>query len=427
MKMCNFAISLLFSLLFLSSRVSAQNVSQQPPAVTNQTGSQHTSTWNQQYEDERSLVPLLIKQAKDESYYVAAMGSYPKDEKVSIVVLKLDAQGNKLWLKAFDEDAILDRTYAMDITNDGGLILGGMTWFKKPKIYSLSVSDGLLLKIDASGNKIWRKAFTGKGKSLDYIWDVRQTVDDKLIVVGMMEHGWMSKLDNTGNIEWERTLDKESGTSIIVTVNEDIDGSFFAAGLSDNPHKPIAKKQLKPNYIALVKISGNGDILSQIFLSDDAFQPAGSLIFRLLRTTDGGFVTVGSIDNTMTILKSDSNWNVAFRRSIGDKNQYVGSRIRQTSDNGFIVTGNEVSNGGKTYPSIFVMKLDSSGEVIWKKAYNGKSEKVKPWPNDIIQTADGGYVICAQTNELKQKKASGDRSFVWILKLDSNGDCLECN
>jgi len=82
-------------------------------------------------------------------------------------VVKLDASGNKLWDKTLG-GANEDRLNAIQQTNDGGYILGGSSNSGKSgdksedKIGDLLYSfDYWVVKLDANGNKVWDQTLGG--------------------------------------------------------------------------------------------------------------------------------------------------------------------------------------------------------------------------------------------------------------------------
>lgn len=87
-------------------------------------------------------------------------------------------------------------------------------------------------------------------------------------------------------------------------------------------------------------------------------------------------------------------------KTYGGCNWDNGYSILQTSDSGFVLTGYTYSNDGdfsgmnKGSGDIFVMKLNSSGDLVWKKTYGDS------FPEEgfsVITTTDGGYVLTGRT------------------------------
>jgi hypothetical protein len=65
---------------------------------------------------------------------------------------------------------------------------------------------------------------------------------------------------------------------------------------------------------------------------------------------------------------------------------------------------------------IRILKLDSSGNVIWDQTLGGTSED---WVRAVVETRDGGYALAGYT--MSQGAGLND---VWLVKLSDNGTLL---
>src|SRR5439155_508025 len=72
-------------------------------------------------------------------------------------VLRLDASGNKLWEQAFS-GGDHDWLFNLRVTSDGGFILGGNSRASRFGAFSF---DYWLVRLDAYGNKLWDGAYGG--------------------------------------------------------------------------------------------------------------------------------------------------------------------------------------------------------------------------------------------------------------------------
>lgn len=98
-----------------------------------------------------------------------------------------------------------------------------------------------------------------------------------------------------------------------------------------------------------------------------------------------------------------------FRKTINIDDRDIGKYISQTSDGGYIITG-------ETYNSlenIFLAKTDMYGDTLWAKTYESVHQE---YAYCVKETLDEGFIIAAQTN-LGGLKA-------WIIKTDATGDTL---
>jgi hypothetical protein len=65
-----------------------------------------------------------------------------------------------------------------------------------------------------------------------------------------------------------------------------------------------------------------------------------------------------------------------------------------------------------------VLKLDQNGNIQWQKTYGGR---IGDFASFIQQTSDGGYIVAGTTYSF------GAGRYIWVLKLDANGDIGDCN
>src|SRR5260221_404081 len=104
-------------------------------------------------------------------------------------VLRLDANGNKLWEESFggDDDDFL---YSLQQTADGGYILGGSSTSgvngnKTSPLIGLT--DYWVVRLDPNGNKIWDLSFGGTND--DFLTGLQQTQDGGFILGGSSASG----------------------------------------------------------------------------------------------------------------------------------------------------------------------------------------------------------------------------------------------
>ena len=117
------------------------------------------------------------------------------------------------------------------------------------------------------------------------------------------------------------------------------------------------------------------------------------------------------------MLRLDDSGNVIWQKAYGGNNREYARGIEQSADGGYIVAGYTDSFGAGDYDT-WVLKLDSSGGVLWEKTYGGGN---RDYANRIEQTADGGYVVAGFTDSF----GAGSHD-AWVLKLDSSGEISNC-
>lgn len=118
-------------------------------------------------------------------------------------ILKLDASGEKVWAKPFGGERD-ERPAHIEPTADGGCVVAGATFSN-----SAGEADIWLLKLDRDGNQQWAQRFGGKLD--DRAADVKPTADGGYVVAGATQSFgdgsydfWLLKLDGKGECEWKK-------------------------------------------------------------------------------------------------------------------------------------------------------------------------------------------------------------------------------
>ena len=146
----------------------------------------------------------------------------------------------------------------------------------------------------------------------------------------------------------------------------------------------------------------------------------------MVQTSDGGYTLAGytssfSSDNTSVcwLIKVDSSGNLIWNRTYEGQhlfNPVAGSiSLVQTKEGGYaILCFALVTIENETNSNFLVIKTDSDGYIDWSKM---KWEKGHNLAYCIIQTTDDGYALAGESTSWE----SGDTD-AFLIKLDSNGD-----
>jgi len=163
-------------------------------------------------------------------------------------ILKTDSLGTKLWDKDFG-GTDYDYLSCMISTNDGGFILGGVSASPAGGDKSQPAWGGWdfwIIKIDAQGNKIWDKDFGGTEH--DYLNAMQQTADGGYLLGGYsasdisgdkteprwgLYDNWIVKIDSLGNFQWDKNLGGYSN-DFINSVYQTNDHGYILAGISES-------------------------------------------------------------------------------------------------------------------------------------------------------------------------------------------------
>jgi hypothetical protein len=177
-----------------------------------------------------------VLQTSDRGYIIVGQ-VYNYANGWDVWLIKTDEYGYIQWDKKFGRNDN-DRGYCVQQTQpDGGYIING---------YLRDVGDIFmwLIKTDALGNLIWDKRLKPAGPSAALGYSVRQTEDHGYIAIGeaMITNHWdlyAVKTDENGNIEWAKTVDRDTKDDHGYAVAKTYDGGYVIAGATTiDPYNP---------------------------------------------------------------------------------------------------------------------------------------------------------------------------------------------
>ena len=147
-------------------------------------------------------------------------------------ILKLDQAGTVSWQKTYGGSGY-EYAYSIQQTSDGGYIVAGDT-----SSFGAGDDDMWILKLDQDGTVSWQKTYGGVSGD-DHAHSIQQTTDGGYIVAGYTDvlWGWRSdmwilKLDQTGNVSWQKTY---GGTDFdeAYSIQQTSDGGYIVAGTTN--------------------------------------------------------------------------------------------------------------------------------------------------------------------------------------------------
>lgn len=103
-----------------------------------------------------------------------------------------------------------------------------------------------------------------------------------------------------------------------------------------------------------------------------------------------------------------------FRKNIDIREWDRGRYFNQTSDGGYIITGDSWNSG---HPEdALLVKTDMFGDTLWTKTYGESDHQIYAYC--VRETFDGGFIVAAHTN------VPGPDGRAWIIKTSAVGDTL---
>jgi formylglycine-generating enzyme required for sulfatase activity len=219
--------------------------------------------------------------------------------------VKVDANGSKVWDKRFGASTT-DYCVNVVVTSDGGYLLAGHSNSGANGDKSEGVHgyfDYWVVKIGASGNKVWDKRFGGSGK--DHCFTAVPTSDGGYLLAGRSKSGansdkseasqgdydyWAVKIDASGAKLWDKRFGG-SGLDDCLSIVATTDGGYLLAGYSGSEAGGDKSEASRGgNDYWAVKINSSGGKLW-----DKRFGgSAGDATHSVIATSDGGYLLVGN-------------------------------------------------------------------------------------------------------------------------------------
>jgi len=114
-------------------------------------------------------------------------------------------------------------------------------------------------------------------------------------------------------------------------------------------------------------------------------------------------------------LASDAMAQPPVRTYGGPGDEQLGS-IAPTADGGLVLVGRTGPAGDYNHADAQVLRLDPAGNIVWQKTYG--SPEVLEWATAVVPTSDGGFVVLGGSDA---HPGWTPGSTIWMLKLDRDG------
>ncbi|WP_340075928.1 hypothetical protein [Leptobacterium sp. I13] len=323
-------------------------------------------------------------------------------------------------------------------------------------IYSCSSSDddkNTIIDPSFLGEIEWIKTFGGTNE--DTAQGIIKTSDGGYAIIGytnsidgdivdktLQENDfWVLKLDNDGNIQWNKTYGG-SGDDIGQDIIQTIDGGYAVTGYSMSADGDASNNEgFHDNWV--IKLNASGDIEWE-----KSFGFAGhDHAYGILQTADGGYFVSGFIDVTGSngagnsgkssltahgvgefwANKLDVNGNLEWRRFFGGTNNDRAFGVVQANDGSFVMVGAsesqdfDISNSNGSY-DFWIIKVSSRGDLVWEQTFGGSGIDIA---QSITKTTDNNYLVVGKANstngDITNNKGDSD---VWVVKVSDSGKLL---
>jgi hypothetical protein len=259
--------------------------------------------WQKAYGGSNDDIAYSIQQTSDNGYIVAGITKSYGSGNWDGLMLKLDLNGNVVWQKTYG-GSNGDLALSVNQTSDSGYIVAGYT-----RSFGAGSYDFWVLKLDSAGNTIWQKTYGGNGS--DQAVDIQQTIEGGYIVAGVINYAeavsgdfWLLKLDNNGNTTWQKSYGGNREDSPC-SIQQTSDNGYIVAGYTKS------FGAVSYNYW-LLKLDNTGNISWEKIYGTS--NDGGALSVK--QTYNGGYIVAGKMFSSETagtdfgVLKLDENGDI---------------------------------------------------------------------------------------------------------------------
>jgi hypothetical protein len=246
-------------------------------------------------------------------------------------------------------------------------------------------------------------------------YSVAKTFDGGFMIAGQNDSPFVLKVNNAGNVLWSRSIGEFGDWTYFNNVIATSDSNYLLGGIFYNP-------VTASDDIVLVKISSSGDTIWSKAI-DMGYNES---LMSLRQTNDNGFILTGDVDSgyystafSMFIAKLDPYGNLSWGRLIDIPNSTWQSAC------------SVVQNADSSYTLIGDSYHQSSGDVVWLRfPKTGGLQGPHDWAKKYtyypavgggagasLMMADGGYIsVFYQPNDV-----------IVMMKSDLSGNKLWSN
>ncbi|HYF30624.1 MAG TPA: T9SS type B sorting domain-containing protein [Chitinophagaceae bacterium] len=308
-------------------------------------------------------------------------------------------------------------TFMFRHTADNGLVGVANETYGDPRVF----------KLDANGNVQWKRIFPRTGDQ--QLHHIMQAKDGSYVAAGQFTNDYfvissdvfLVKLDDNGN-----TTGCASDT-IALTIT---DALPTVQPLNWNSYGPVTVTTYPVQFVATNPLLQVNELCT--YSPSCAPAPSGCVTtfqktyyggghdegLNIMATPDKGSIVCGRTtsgtagDQDGFLLKLSSDGLIQWSKKYGGNANDELHLITRTANGQYIVAG-ITRSFGHAQGSLWVMKTNDAGSVIWSRQYSGNG---KERAKKIIELSNGHIVIAGNTND------SSAQNNAWLLQLSPDGN-----
>jgi hypothetical protein len=326
--------------------------------------------------------------------YTSSFGAGGED----YYLIKADLNGDTLWTRTYGGQSY-DRAYSVIQASDLDYVIAGFT-----ESFGVGGSDVYLIKTDSDGDTLWTKTYGDVENDCGYA--VIETPDGGYAITGFTcgiggANVYLIKTDSLGDTLWTKTYggaELDDGRSIVTTSGNGylIAGTTFSFGAGGYD-------------IYLIRTDSLGDTLWT-----KTYGGSNNDYGYSVTVANGGYVIVGATRTNgigtedIYLIRINNNGDTLWTMTYGGVDADYGYSVSSTPDECYIIVG-KTSSFGAGNDDLYLLKVDSSGNPLWTRAYGGTDDD---FGYSVVVTLDTGYIVTGSTYSFGS--ACWD---VWLLKI----------
>lgn len=312
-----------------------------------------------------------------------------------IWVVKLTSGGDTIWTRRFGGSGN-ERAYRIRSVKSGGVVVVGSTLSTDGSFAdSKGGYDAFLLRIDASGQLIYKKCYGGSDN--DHLYDIVENQAGNFVACGESSSINGDLVGVGSGLAWVLFI---NGTTGAVTNSKTFTGPDHSAA------------DFLENFAGITCLSDGSGYLVSGFTTPEFFNPAKDNIW---------------------VQKINNSGQPVWTKKYGSVNggDYC-SVILDAGGGSFYMVGTTSASGGDNSSGYYggptdgwLIKCDASGNIIWNKHYGGSDWDVF---YDAVVQPSGNILISGFTrstnNDLSGTAPLGLTDY-WLLQLTETGNVVD--
>ncbi|MEO7423841.1 MAG: hypothetical protein ABI036_01565 [Fibrobacteria bacterium] len=224
---------------------------------------------------------------------------------------------------------------------------------------------------------------------------ILQTFDGGYVIGGYLETddprvgyhgvGFLLRVDSSGNTLWRKPFPTAEGIKSVDIILQMPDSGFTISGSSSDSFDEIT-------HPVVIRLDKNG-----IFLGRRKYSNEFAVCRAILKTPEGGFIMAGESRKALsptgrdaTLMKTDSLGNPLWVRTyihFGEGDRVLD--LDTTENGGYILAGAATGVWPEPYRVLTLLKTDSLGNKIWDSSYRGHLQEEEVVS---VMAMDGGFI-----------------------------------